>query len=57
MLNKTLKAGITLIACNALAFAPLLRAEQLSLPSGDLIAPVTTNVNSQCSRTWQLKPY
>lgn len=42
MIKHILKIGITLIACNALAYAPLLRAEQLSLPSGDLIAPEIT---------------
>lgn len=42
MLKRILKTGITLIVCHALAYAPLLRAEQLSLPSGDLIAPVIT---------------
>ncbi len=39
MIKHVLKTGIVLIACNALAYAPLLRAEQLSLPGGDLIAP------------------
>jgi len=39
MFRQILKTGITLIACNALAYAPLLYAEQLSLPSGDLVAP------------------
>lgn len=42
MLKKILNTGITLIACHALVYAPLLRAAQLSLPSGDLIAPVVT---------------
>ena len=42
MLKRILNTGITLIACHALVYAPLLRAAQLSLPSGDLIAPVVT---------------
>ena len=42
MLKRILNTGITLIACHALVYAPLLRAAQLSLPSGDLIAPVVS---------------
>ena len=42
MLKRILNTGITLIACHAMVYAPLLRAAQLSLPSGDLIAPVVT---------------
>ena len=39
MLKKILKTAIIAFVCNSLAYAPLLRAEQLSLPSGDLVAP------------------
>jgi hypothetical protein len=39
MLKKILKTTVITFLCNALAYAPLLRAEQLSLPSGDLVAP------------------
>jgi len=42
MLKNILKTAIIAFVCNSLAYAPLLRAEQLSLPSGDLVAPEIT---------------
>ena len=42
MLKSILKIAIITIVCNALVYAPLLHAEQLSLPSGDLVAPQIT---------------
>jgi hypothetical protein len=42
MLKRILKTGIIIFVCNALVYTPLLRAEQLSLPSGDLVAPEIT---------------
>ena len=42
MLKRILKTAIITFVCNSLAYAPLLRAEQLSLPSGDLVAPEIT---------------
>jgi len=37
-----LRQSVALFACYSLAFAPLLNAAQLSLPSGDLVAPKIT---------------
>ena len=42
MIKEIFRKSIVVILCNILAYAPLLRAEQLSLPSGDLIAPKIT---------------
>lgn len=42
MLKNILSTATIIIVCNALAYAPLLRADQLSLPTGDLIAPEIT---------------
>jgi len=42
MLKRILKTGIIIFVCNTLIYTPLLRAEQLSLPSGDLVAPEIT---------------
>lgn len=42
MLKRILKTAVIAFVCNSLAYAPLLRAEQLSLPSGDLVAPEIT---------------
>lgn len=42
MLKKFLKSSVIIFVCTALAYAPLPRAEQLSLPSGDLVAPEIT---------------
>ena len=39
MIKKILRKSLVVILCQTLAYAPLLRAGQLSLPSGDLIAP------------------
>lgn len=39
MLKKFLRKSLIIFLCQALVYAPLLRAEQLSLPSGDLVAP------------------
>ena len=49
MIKGTLKPGITLITCDVLIYAPLLRSEQISLPSSDLIAPAITQDN--CEKT------
>jgi hypothetical protein len=42
MLKRILKTAVITFMCNSLAYTPLLRAEQLSLPSGDLAAPEIT---------------
>ncbi|MCW9013778.1 MAG: hypothetical protein OQL06_08350 [Gammaproteobacteria bacterium] len=42
MIKEILKATVTVLVCNGLIYTPLLRAAQLSLPSGDLIAPEIT---------------
>lgn len=42
MFKKILKSSTIVFVCTALAYAPLPRAEQLSLPSGDLVAPEIT---------------
>ncbi len=39
MLKKFLRKSLIIFLCQALIYAPLIRAEQLSLPSGDLVAP------------------
>jgi hypothetical protein len=39
MLNKILRRSLIILLCQALIYSPLLRAAQLSLPSGDLVAP------------------
>jgi hypothetical protein len=39
MKNNIVRKALIVILCQTLAYAPLLRAEQLSLPSGDLVAP------------------
>jgi hypothetical protein len=40
MLKKIFRKTLVIFLCHALAYAPLVNAAQLSLPSGDLIAPV-----------------
>jgi len=40
MLKKILRKNLVIFLCQALAYTPLVNAAQLSLPSGDLIAPV-----------------
>ena len=42
MLKNILRKTLVIFLCQALAYAPLVNAAQLSLPSGDLIAPVIT---------------
>jgi len=42
MLKKILRKSLIIILCQALVYAPLLRAEQLPLPSGNLVAPKIT---------------
>lgn len=42
MLKNLLRKGFIILLCQTLAYSPLLRADQLSLPSGDLIAPQIT---------------
>ena len=42
MLKKILRKTLVIFLCQALAYAPLVNAAQLSLPSGDLIAPEIT---------------
>ena len=42
MLKKILRKTLVIFLCHALSYAPLVNADQLSLPSGDLIAPVVT---------------
>jgi len=42
MFKKFLKSSVIIFVCTALAYAPLPRAGQLSLPSGDLVAPEIT---------------
>jgi hypothetical protein len=39
MRNNVLRSGLIIVLCQTLAYAPILRADQLSLPSGDLVAP------------------
>lgn len=39
MIKNILRRSLVVIVCQTLAYAPLLRADQLSLPSGDLVAP------------------
>lgn len=39
MLKKILRKSLIILLCQTLGYAPLLSADQLSLPSGDLIAP------------------
>jgi hypothetical protein len=38
-MKKILHKSLVIILCQTLVYAPLLRAAQLSLPSGDLVAP------------------
>jgi hypothetical protein len=38
-MKKILRKVLVVVLCHSLVYAPLLRAAQLSLPSGDLIAP------------------
>jgi hypothetical protein len=45
MLNKFLRKSTIIILCQSLVYAPFIRADQLSLPSGDLIAPKITQDN------------
>ena len=42
MLKKLLRKSLIITLCHTVAYAPLLNAGQLSLPSGDLIAPEIT---------------
>lgn len=42
MIKKLLRQSIVLCVCYSMAFAPLLRAGSLSLPSSDLVAPIIT---------------
>ena len=42
MIKNILRNCLVVIICQTLAYAPLIRAGQLSLPSGDLIAPEIT---------------
>ena len=42
MIKNILRKCLVVIVCQTLAYAPLLRAGQLSLPSGDLVAPEIT---------------
>ena len=42
MIKNILRKSLVVIVCQTLAYAPLLRAGQLSLPSGDLVAPEIT---------------
>ena len=42
MIKNILRRSLVVIVCQSLAYAPLIRAEQLSLPSGDLVAPQIT---------------
>jgi hypothetical protein len=42
MLKKILRKAMVIFLCQALAYSPLVNAAQLSLPSGDLIAPEIT---------------
>ena len=42
MIKNILRKSLVVIVCQTLAYAPLLSAAQLSLPSGDLIAPEIT---------------
>ena len=39
MIKNILRRVLVVIICQTLAYAPLIRAAQLSLPSGDLVAP------------------
>ena len=39
MIKNILRKCLVVILCQTPAYAPLLRAAQLSLPSGDLIVP------------------
>ena len=39
MIKNILRKSLVVILCQTLAYAPLIRAGQLSLPSGDLVAP------------------
>lgn len=39
IMKKILRKSLVVILCHALAYAPLLQAAQLSLPTGDLVAP------------------
>lgn len=42
MIKKIIQKAVVLFFCHALAFSPVLRAAQLSLPSGDLTPPEIT---------------
>lgn len=42
MLKMIIRKALVVLLCQALVFTPLLNAAQLSLPSGDLIAPEIT---------------
>ena len=42
MIKNILRKILVVIICQTLAYAPLIRAAQLSLPSGDLVAPQIT---------------
>ena len=42
MIKNILRKSLVVILCQTLAYALLLRAGQLSLPSGDLVAPEIT---------------
>jgi len=42
MIKNILRRSIALLICYSIAFAPLLRAGQLALPSGDMVAPSVT---------------
>ncbi len=45
MIRDLFRRSMALLMCFSMAFAPLLRAEQLSLPSGDMVAPSVTQEN------------
>ncbi len=44
-MKKILRTSLVVILCQTLAYAPLLSAAQLSLPSGDLVAPEISQEN------------
>jgi hypothetical protein len=42
MIKNIFRKTLVLMLCHALVYAPLLRADQISLPAGDLVAPKIT---------------
>jgi len=44
MISQILRKVLVIFICHALAYAPLINAAQLSLPSGDLVAPEITQL-------------